>query len=87
MYRMEEEGYDGHVADSSSMAEVVAKKARAMEKSYEWGDRIPTGIFYQARMRTYEEELSERLPRYASEPLINWDVTNRDVSKLLESFR
>ena len=40
-----------------------------------------------ARLRTYEEELETRLPDYATTPLINWDVQNRDVSKLLSALR
>ena len=87
MYSLEEEGYDGHVADPSSVHEVIAKKAQAMERSYEWGERIPTGIFYQARLRTYEEELENRLPDYATKPLVHWDVEHRDVSKLTDALR
>ena len=87
MYKMADEGYDGEVHDPSDVSEVVAKKVQAVEKSYEWGQRVPLGVFYQARLRTYEEELTDRLPQYAERSLIEWDVANRDVSKLLESFR
>jgi 2-oxoglutarate/2-oxoacid ferredoxin oxidoreductase subunit beta len=87
MYWMEEEGYDGVVKDPSSMDEIIAKKAQAMAKSYEWGDRIPLGIFYQARLRTYEEELAERLPDYGTKPLVDWDVAHRDITKLQAALR
>jgi 2-oxoglutarate ferredoxin oxidoreductase subunit beta len=87
MYRLADEGYDGTVSNPADGGEVVAKKVQAVERSYEWGDRIPIGIFYRARMRTYEEELTDRLPRFAHEPLIHWDVAGRDVSKLLDTFR
>jgi 2-oxoglutarate ferredoxin oxidoreductase subunit beta len=87
MYRLEDEGYDGHVADPSDAAEIIAKKSQAVERSYEWGDRIPTGVFYQARMRTYEEELEGRLPSYATTPLVHWDVEHRDVTKLTDALR
>ncbi|HZT07117.1 MAG TPA: thiamine pyrophosphate-dependent enzyme [Chloroflexota bacterium] len=87
MYRLEDEGYDGVVANPSSVHELVAKKAQAVEKSYEWGDRIPTGVFYQARLRTYEEELEERLPQYRTTPLVHWDVEHRDVTKLADALR
>jgi 2-oxoglutarate ferredoxin oxidoreductase subunit beta len=87
MYWMEEEGYDGVVKDPSSMDEIIAKKAQAMAKSYEWGDRIPLGVFYQARLRTYEEELADRLPDYATTPLVDWDVSHRDISKLQSALR
>jgi hypothetical protein len=87
MYRIEDEGYDGHVQDPSSVDEVVAKKSQAVERSYEWGDRIPTGVFYQARMRTYEEELESRLPSYGTIPLVDWDVEHRDVTRLTDALR
>jgi 2-oxoglutarate ferredoxin oxidoreductase subunit beta len=87
MRKLVDEGYNGVVGDISNVDEIVEKKVQAVQKSYEGGTHIPIGVFYQAGLRTYEEELSERLPRYATEPLINWDVTNRDVSKILESFR
>ena len=69
------------------MDEIVAKKAQAVEKSYEWGDRIPLGVFYQARLPTYEEELERRLAPYGEKPLVEWDVEHRDVSKLLAALK
>jgi 2-oxoglutarate/2-oxoacid ferredoxin oxidoreductase subunit beta len=87
MYKMSDEGYDGVVHDPSNPTEVIAKKVQAMTKSYEFGERIPIGVFYQARLRTYEEELADRLPQYADTPLIDWNTGDRDLSKLLETFR
>ena len=87
MRKLTDEGYVGVVSDPTNVQEIVAKKVQAVEKSYESGAHIPIGVFYQAALRTYEDELSERLPRYATEPLVNWDVTHRDVSKILDSFR
>src|SRR5207248_755653 len=87
LYRLTDEGYDGVVRDPSNMTEVVAKKAQAVEKSYEWGDRVPLGVFYQARLRTYEEELEARLPAYAEKPLVSWDVSSRDVTPLIDALR
>lgn len=87
LYQLADEGYDGVVRNPSNMSEVVARKSQAVEKSYEWGARIPLGIFYQARLRTYEEELENRLPLYADTPLVDWDVSNRDVTPLLDALR
>ncbi|MBM2810757.1 MAG: 2-oxoglutarate ferredoxin oxidoreductase subunit beta [Chloroflexi bacterium] len=87
LYQLTEEGYEGVVKDVSNPDEIIAKKAQAVGKSYEWGDRVPLGIFYQARLRTYEEELEGRLPNYGTAPLIDWDVAHRDVSKLLGALR
>lgn len=87
LYRLEDEGYDGNVADPSDEREIIEKKIQAMEKSYEWGDRIPIGVFYRSRHRTYEEELESRLPQFGDTPLIHWDVENRDISGLLAALR
>lgn len=87
VYRLEDDGYDGAVQDPSNGHEIIAKKTQAIEKSYEWGDHIPIGVFYKAHLRTYEDELESRLPAYADTPLIEWDVANRDVSKLLDRLR
>jgi 2-oxoglutarate/2-oxoacid ferredoxin oxidoreductase subunit beta len=44
VYRLEDEsGYD-----SSNLIQ-------AMERAYEWGDRIPTGLFFRSERPTYEE--------------------------------
>jgi 2-oxoglutarate ferredoxin oxidoreductase subunit beta len=44
VYRLEDEaGYDPH------------DLLQAMEKAYEWGDRIPLGLFFQSERPTYEE--------------------------------
>ena len=86
MYKLSDDGYDGVVRDPSNVDQVVAKKVGAVERSYE-SQRLPLGVFYQARLRTYEEELEARLPQYARTPLVDWDVSHRDVSKLLDSLR
>ncbi len=87
MYKLADAGYDAVVHNVADASEIIAKKVQAVEKSYEGDDRIPIGVFYQARLRTYEDELAERLPRYAETPLIEWDVTHRDLTPILESFR
>ncbi len=44
VYKLEtEEGYDAANVES------------AMTKSFEWGDRIPIGVFYQSQQPTYED--------------------------------
>jgi len=87
MYWLNDEGYDGVVQNPSDVKEVIAKKAQAMEKSYEWGEKIPLGVFYSARLRTYEEELEVRLPSYGEKPLLDWDVEHRDLSALMDVLR
>jgi len=87
LYQLSDEGYDGVVHDPSSLSEVIAKKTQAMGRSYEWGERIPLGVFYQARLNTYEEEVEARLPNYGQKPLIDWDVQGREISPLMDVLR
>jgi len=66
LYKMEEEGYDGIVRDQN---EESVKRAAALAKAQEWGDRIPTGVFYQNELvPTYQERISKRIPRYLDNP-------------------
>jgi 2-oxoglutarate ferredoxin oxidoreductase subunit beta len=36
----------------------TANRLAAFEKALEWGERIPTGIFYQTQLPTYEEQVA-----------------------------
>lgn len=45
--------------------ERVEKMLKAIEKSFEWGERIPIGIFYVDKTQsTLEERYSQRIPLY-----------------------
>ncbi len=65
-YKLEETGYDGVVHDPS---EINAKMAQVIEKSNEWGDKIPIGVFYQnEHVPTYQERIAARIPNYMESP-------------------
>ena len=69
LYKLEENGYDGKVADPTHRDEVNQKKGNALLKSFEWGDKIPIGIFYQNEtIPTYEDRIKARLQTYLQEP-------------------
>ncbi|HDI10259.1 2-oxoacid:ferredoxin oxidoreductase subunit beta [Candidatus Bathyarchaeota archaeon ex4484_205] len=40
----------------------------AFEKSLEWGERIPIGVFYKRRRKTFEERIGEQIPKYLEAP-------------------
>lgn len=66
IYKLEEAGYDGTVRDE---AEVEQKITQAIFKSFEFGDRIPIGIFYRNPMvPTYEERIQTITPNYLKAP-------------------
>lgn len=90
LYRLEETGYDGEVRDPSNADEVVQKKVQAIAKSYEWGERIPIGVFYRIDLPTYEDGIAARNPRYAQKPLAELsdeELAGRDVTPLLHALR
>lgn len=87
LYRLEENGYDPVVHDPTNMDEIVAKKVQAVSKSYEWGNRIPIGVYYKVDRPTYGEEMATRRPSLGNTSLLNVDLNDRDVRPLLESFR
>jgi len=57
-------------------------KMAAFAKSYEWDSKIPIGIFYREQRATYEDQL----PQLKEKPLIEQDISNVDISRLMEEF-
>ncbi len=86
LYKLEETGFDGVVKDPTDQEEIVAKKAAAVVKSYET-DPIPTGVYYQIALPTYEDMLVQRIPALAERPLVEQELFDRDVGPLLDAMR
>ncbi len=62
LYKLEENGYDGVVRKPE---EIIPKTIAALTKAYEWGDKIPIGVFYKNELiSTYQERISERIANY-----------------------
>ncbi len=65
VYKLEEEGHD------------PSNFQQAMEKAFEWGNRIPVGLFYQVERPTYEgEESALRHGPLAKQPLRQEDLAS-----------
>ncbi len=86
LYKLEERGYDGKVHDPADEQELVAKKAAAVARSYE-REPIPIGVYYEALLPTYEDEVARRIPSFKDTPLAETDTFRRDVQPLLEAMR
>ena len=66
LYKLDEENYNGFVNDEN---EIPYKISLAIEKSREWENRIPIGIFYQNdKAITYEERIENRIENYFTNP-------------------
>ncbi len=72
--------------DPSDPEEIVAKKAAAVARSYE-REPIPIGVYYEALLPTYEDEIYKRIPSLKDTPLVEMDTFHRDVTPLLEAMR
>jgi 2-oxoglutarate ferredoxin oxidoreductase subunit beta len=70
VYKLEEEGHD------------YTDRECALKKSFEWGDRIPIGIFYKEKKPTYRDNLSH----VKGVALTKLPTENIDITPLLESI-
>ncbi|MFQ6065446.1 MAG: thiamine pyrophosphate-dependent enzyme [Candidatus Bathyarchaeia archaeon] len=70
VYKLEEEGHD------------YVDRQKALEKSFEWGDRIPIGIFYKEERPTYRDGL----PHVKGMLLTKLPIEDIDITSLLESM-
>ncbi len=64
VYDINAEGYDPRVPRQMSDEERSERMARFTLKATEWGERIPTGVFWQAELPSFEERLGGFLPGY-----------------------
>ncbi len=86
LYKLEETGYNGVVADPSDQQEVNTKRGNALLKSFEWGDKIPVGVFFKMEIPTFEDQLSQRMPILKEGPFVERDIYTRDVTPLFEEL-
>ncbi len=66
--------------------EVNQKKGNALLKSFEWGDKIPIGVFFKMEVPTFEDQLATRMPTLKDKPFVEHDIYNRDITPLLDEL-
>jgi 2-oxoglutarate ferredoxin oxidoreductase subunit beta len=91
MYKLEETGYDGEV---HSPDEINQKMSQVIEKSNEWGNKIPIGVFYQnEHVPTYQERITARIPNYMENPPALQQIADNEgktvtsIDKLVEDLQ
>jgi 2-oxoglutarate ferredoxin oxidoreductase subunit beta len=91
LYKLEETGFNPLVHNPS---EEFEKKVAATDKAREWGDRIPTGIFYKNELvPTFQDRISQRIPFYPSDPPAKQRIKDEtgapttDVSEFFEELK
>src|SRR5947199_10014830 len=78
-YDLESTGYNGRITADMSEDEVDKNLLQVIEKSREWGDKIPIGVFYQNEtIPTYEDRIKARIPNYLEVPPSGQQVTKPD---------
>jgi 2-oxoglutarate ferredoxin oxidoreductase subunit beta len=70
VYRLADEGHD------------PSSFRQAMLRGYEWGDRIPVGVFFRTERPTMEDSMLG----LKKGPLCRRDISNVDISSLVERF-
>ena len=91
IYKLEDHGYDP-VVHYSEESELNEKLSQALIKSLEWGNKIPTGIFYKNEIITpYTGRITDKIPNYEENPPALQKVAQNgkpttDISKLLDSL-
>ena len=90
VYKLETTSWDPIVKKEE---EAQKKFEQAILKSYEWGEKIPIGIFYQNELEpTFEDRLVANIPNYkdfypAKQPIEIKGVSNVKLDDLIKSKR
>jgi 2-oxoglutarate/2-oxoacid ferredoxin oxidoreductase subunit beta len=90
-YKLEDTEYDGVIREPEEMN---TKIAQVIERSNEWGSKIPIGIFYQnEHIPTYQERIVARISNYMEYPPSKQDISDPhqipvgSINNLLEGLR
>jgi 2-oxoglutarate/2-oxoacid ferredoxin oxidoreductase subunit beta len=90
-YKLEDTEYDGVIHEPE---EINTKIAQVIERSNEWGSKIPIGIFYQnEHIPTYQERIVARIPNYMEYPPSKQHISDEhqipvgSINNLLEALR
>jgi 2-oxoglutarate ferredoxin oxidoreductase subunit beta len=90
-YKLEETGYDGTV-HKEDQADI--KVGQVIQKSNEWGNRIPLGVFYQnEHIPTYQERILSRIDSYMENPPARQTISDQNkkplanIQNLLDALR
>ena len=91
IYKLEETGFDP-VVHYDEGSELNEKLSQARIKSLEWGNKIPTWIFYKNEIITpFSGRLMDKIPNYMEHPPALQRISSKgkpitDVSKILDSL-
>ncbi|PIQ81509.1 MAG: 2-oxoacid:ferredoxin oxidoreductase subunit beta [Candidatus Omnitrophica bacterium CG11_big_fil_rev_8_21_14_0_20_64_10] len=94
VYKLESTDYDPVVHNPDDVEEISRKMSQAFQKAQEWGEKIPTGVFYQINLPTFEDRLKERIPALEEQAAAKIPIHDPktgsptvDISGALEALR
>ncbi len=70
VYKLEEAGHD------------PTDRGKALEKAFEWGDKIPIGIFYKEDRPTFLDEM----PQVKENPLLKQKIEDTDITSTMKEM-
>ena len=91
IYKLEDTSYEPTVHYDTEI-ETNEKLSQALIKSLEWGNKIPTGVFYKNENTTpYTVRIRDHIPNYLENPPAKQNISkngfsNTDISKILDSL-
>ena len=91
IYKLEDTRFDPTV-NYAGEVEVNEKLSQALIKSLEWGDKIPTGVFYKNELVSpFSTRITDNIPNYLENPPAQQTISdnglpNTDISKILDSL-
>jgi 2-oxoglutarate ferredoxin oxidoreductase subunit beta len=74
--------YSKKIYDIQAENHVVTDYYKAFAKAKEWGEKIPTGVFYQDSREAYEDDL----PQEQEGAVTSHPVVNRNLDRLIKTF-
>jgi 2-oxoglutarate ferredoxin oxidoreductase subunit beta len=70
VYKLEEAGHD------------TSDRQKALERAFEWGDRIPIGIFYKEERPTFLDEM----PHIKANPILKQKIEDTDIITTMKTI-
>lgn len=74
--------YQKRIYDLESRGYKPNDKTKAFAKAQEWGDKIPIGVFYQDKRKTYEDQQ----PQITAKEVVEEDLSITNLSQLMDEF-
>jgi len=88
LYALQDEGYTSLITPDSDEASIQEVHNQALIRAQQWGDRIPTGVFFQDLSRPdFQTQIAGIQPAYAGRPPCRQAVTDGSAKPMVDLTR